>query len=464
MEVERNIPDLLAQEAITTAHMNEPHNSQRLTRDVSAQMNRRIKALHDQGLRDPVEFRNVLNAEFGVEWSWEYYCDRLRRASLDWTCGTTKLPQDTSASVNLRLRELSEKGLLGIEIREILNREFGVNLTSGSYRGRMSTLGLTWRSARGTGNESIQINDCLKELWALGRTAEKIREELNRKFARNFSRSAYQRRAYDLGLRLKRTHPAPPAHRGPVPPGVVPTDVSGEQREACLQDPAWEARNRIADWTACRECFRFYKGGGLYSHIEREHGGLAGYRRLHPGARVFSFEHVAKEVDRDCQDMMRECAESYATPEERAEATIDPDYYDKKNITAYRICCIDRCGLKAADLPHHLLNVHGKSTLQYWMMLGRAVPVTSEAVLAKERQKAAAKRAKVAKVERIFANIGRDAEDEVWARVDELYRADKKWKAIKAQADEEFGFKRSIKAYQEGRKRYLARLRQKPTK
>jgi len=193
--------------------------------------------------------------------------------------------------------------------------------------------------------------------------------------------------------------------------------------------------------------------------VKREHGGLAEYRRFHPGARVFSFEHVAKDTGSDCQKLMCDFAESYATPEERAKAATDPDYY--KNIAAYRVCCVGRCGLKAADLGHHLRDVHGMSARDYWIKYGQ-LPITSEAVLAKKREEAAAQRTTIAKAESILSNIGRNAEDEVWTRTDELYNEDLKWSAIKDLLDLEFGFERTVKAYQEGRKRYLAR--QKPTK
>lgn len=62
-----------------------------------------------------------------------------------------------------------------------------------------------------------------------------------------------------------------------------------------------------------------------------------------------------------------------------------------------------------------------------------------------------------------YGDVGRDTEDLVWAYVDGLTKQGLRWDIIKARADAEFDYKRSVKAYQEGRRRYLAR-QEKPTK
>ena len=77
-------------------------------------------------------------------------------------------------------------------------------------------------------------------------------------------------------------------------------------------------------------------------------------------------------------------------------------------------------------------------------------------------EKLAQAKAKLEAANAKWSDVGRTAEDEVWAKVDELYKQELKWPAIKAQVDKAMGYSRTIEAYQEGRKRYLAR--QKPTK
>jgi|SRR5581483_484515 len=84
-----------------------------------------------------------------------------------------------------------------------------------------------------------------------------------------------------------------------------------------------------------------------------------------------------------------------------------------------------------------------------------------EANVADLREQLSAAEARLQNLPAAWA-VGRKAEDEVWAMVDDLFNQRFKWGAIKARVDRATGFPRSIKAYQEGRKRYLNR--QKPTK
>jgi hypothetical protein len=61
-----------------------------------------------------------------------------------------------------------------------------------------------------------------------------------------------------------------------------------------------------------------------------------------------------------------------------------------------------------------------------------------------------------------WSEVGRDAEDETWAMADELYHQKWDWDTIKARCDQIFSVNKTVKAYQEGRRRYLKR--KKPTK
>ena len=238
--------------------------------------------------------------------------------------------------------------------------------------------------ARATGNESEQMNARIKQLWKDTTPGREMVSIINREFGREFSPFAIYHRANNLGLKVIRARPRPSSSR---------KSVAEMQRESCLEDPAWEAREEMRDSTACRECFRFYKGGGLYAHVKTQHMHINEYRKIHPGARLFSFQFVARDTGRDCQELMREFATSYATPEERTKAATDREYYDKNEIKKYRICCVERCGLKAADLGHHIRNVHGMSTQDYWVQVG-LLPITAVAVLERSREKDAKRNAR----------------------------------------------------------------------
>jgi hypothetical protein len=61
-----------------------------------------------------------------------------------------------------------------------------------------------------------------------------------------------------------------------------------------------------------------------------------------------------------------------------------------------------------------------------------------------------------------WSEVGRDAEDETWAMADELYHQKWDWDTIKARCDQIFSVNKTVKAYQEGRRRYLKR--KNPTK
>jgi predicted transcriptional regulator len=286
------------------------------------------------------------------------------------------LTGDESARMNERIKELRGQGISGPGLPAILNPEFGVELPPAAYRARVAHLRLTWKGARATGEESAQMMARLKELAAEGVCARDIATTLNREFQRSLSPFAYYARARKLGLKLRRGHPRASSRRECVPQ---------EQRHACLQDPAWEARKNISDRTACRECFRLYRGP-VTLHLKAQHGmSLTKYRQLHPEARLFSFKQVAADTGRRCQDLMHEFAESHATPEERAAAALaGREYYRRNAITDHVICCVECCGFKSTQLHHHLRNSHGMSTRDYGTKYGW-LPVTPEAILAKAR-------------------------------------------------------------------------------
>jgi len=295
-----------------------------------------------------------------------------------------RLSGDESTRMNERIRELRGQGVPGPHIPSILNQEFGVQFPPAAYRARAAHLHLTWKGARATGKESEQISARLKQLVAAGVCGKDIVATLNREFQRDLSAFAYYARARKLGLKVLRGRPCPSRRRESVPP---------EKRDACLQDPAWEARNNIVDRTACKECFYLYVGP-LTFHLKASHEGMhwRKYRQLHPCARLFSFKKVAADTGRDCQELMREFADSYATPEDRASAVAEGwKFYRQRGITTYTICCVERCGFKATELGRHLRNVHRMSTRQYWAEYG-VLPITAEASLARARAKGKARK------------------------------------------------------------------------
>jgi predicted transcriptional regulator len=65
--------------------------------------------------------------------------------------------------------------------------------------------------------------------------------------------------------------------------------VTPEQLEACRRDPAWEARQRMADCVVCRECGAKLRSplGGTMGHLWRRHEmTVRAYRAAYPGARA----------------------------------------------------------------------------------------------------------------------------------------------------------------------------------
>ena len=67
--------------------------------------------------------------------------------------------------------------------------------------------------------------------------------------------------------------------------------VTPEQLEACRLDPAWEARQGMANCVVCRECGAKLRSplGGREGHLWRLHEmTLRAYRAAYPGARARS--------------------------------------------------------------------------------------------------------------------------------------------------------------------------------
>jgi predicted transcriptional regulator len=320
--------------------------------------------------------------------------------------------------MNDRIKQLHGLNYTRIEALAMVNAEFGVDLRYSSFCDRERGLGLRFRGARATGEESERLNARIRQLWEQKTPGREIVEVVLREFGRDFTPGSIYSRARKMGLEVVRAQPRPSSSRELVPEA---------QRGACLDDPAWEARpeNKIADRTACRECFRFYKGG-LPAHLKAQHHmTTTQYRQLHPGARLFSFEHAARDTGRDCKELMQEFANSYATPEERARASeLGRNYYSESD--GFTICCVPRCGLKCTDLNHHLRNVHHMSGLEYRAKYGLHLPSTPPAILAQNKRQRKTQREKFRTADKAV----RTAEE----RVDKLTQELKKAKADLAKA------------------------------
>jgi hypothetical protein len=199
----------------------------------------------------------------------------------------------------------------------------------------------------------------LDELCGQGECGSDIRTILNSEFRLDWKLQSYRRRVLSRGLEWPFTPRAGRAKGCEYLPE--------EQRSICYQDPAYEARNRMAKAVICRECFAILHGE-LGKHLPRIHpeaSNSAKYRRRNPGAPLFSWHAIATKENSGCEDVMREVAERYATPEERSAAAADPEYEEKESIREYVICREERCGLKAASLCSHIPRAHDKSAKVY---------------------------------------------------------------------------------------------------
>ena len=212
-----------------------------------------------------------------------------------------------------------------------------------------------------THEQSAQVNRLLGELCPQlpGTT---VSETINRKLELSLPPHFYRLRARRADFQWLPTPRGGRYTRGKYLPQA--------QREACLEDPAFEARNDIADRVICRECFAIVES--LDTHLSRVEKKTADdYRRLHPGVRLFAFKIIASrqvrikggDVEQYARKLMRKFAENYATPAERAAAAADPKYEKHRDIAGYVICRIPRCGFKSVGrLRWHLEKVHEMRT------------------------------------------------------------------------------------------------------
>jgi predicted transcriptional regulator len=103
---------------------------------------------------------------------------------------------------------------------------------------------------------------------------------------------------------------------------------------------------------------------------------------------MFTYDRIATEGGHDVNVWIAKKAEEYATPEERAACSDDPDYYyDKNEISEYVICLEDRCGFKSkGSLKKHLESQHRK-TVRKFKQEHKSAPTIARA-WAKEKRKA----------------------------------------------------------------------------
>lgn len=145
--------------------------------------------------------------------------------------------------------------------------------------------------------------------------------------------------------------------------------LSAEQRKECGRDPAYEARNKIADRIYCKECFLGLKASGrLRKHVVRRHADLgpdpwSEYLRRHPGARVTTFAQVARQQKCDVQELMASFAASYLTPAKLDDCRRDPEWENRNglNFVACRICGLNSTG----ELGKHVEKQHGLTWEEY---------------------------------------------------------------------------------------------------
>lgn len=223
-----------------------------------------------------------------------------------------------------------------------------------------------------TPEQSRRLNRRLRKFCAAGMPGTQIHQMINAEMGLDLRFQTIFKRVQNLGLRWTFT---PRTGRSRPDTEYLPE----EQRAACYADPAWEARNGIADQVICRECFAVFRDGamdGKNGHLWLIHRDLLGcespeevrpcYRRRNPGAPLFTSQRIAKQQRVRVSKLMTAEAELYVTPEELAAADTDPDYEEHNGIKKYVICREPRCGFKSVEsLTKHLRSQHGKTVVQY---------------------------------------------------------------------------------------------------
>lgn len=211
-----------------------------------------------------------------------------------------------------------------------------------------------------------RLNQRLAELCAQQTPGPDLVKILNEEFGLGWTFQAFFQLVQRRGLRW-----TPRARAGRQRPSTE--CLAEEQRRACYEDPAYEARNGIVDRVICRECFAILRDGAMQSHGKHGHSGhvraidkmsLKQYRLRNPGARTFTFERIAQQLGRGVRELMAKEVEKFATPDERAAAAADPEYEDHKDIKGYVICRVERCGFKSRRLNNHIY-AHGMKVIEY---------------------------------------------------------------------------------------------------
>ncbi len=190
-------------------------------------------------------------------------------------------------------------------------------------------------------------------------------------------------------------------------------------------NPNEEIARGITEYVVCRECgVHVHRLDRACSHLRVKHDGMTTkqYQAKWPGAPTVSVERRQKNLE--------QCAGWRSKPVNREK--IKAGTAVQRDKIKSKLAEVDDLRAQRDGLRLELVDVDKKLA-------------TAEAKAAK------------------WAGVGRDAEDPVWACVDALVEQGLRWKNIKYLADVKFGYKRSIKAYQEGRRRYLER-QGKPTK
>jgi transposase-like protein/predicted transcriptional regulator len=280
------------------------------------------------------------------------------------------------------LRQFLPSANSGARLAAQVNEMLHLKLLAKTYKriateAGLFTEGLVWPShqvRRFTPEQSEQLNRQIAELHATGHSRKQIAETIGLGYA------TICQRGRKLGLEWLSTRAGRPRLTSATE--YLPQD----QVKMCYDDPAYEARNGIADRVICRECCRkaledrssrvaLFRDGamdGKRGHIRLIHDlRRKEYDRRNPGAPIFTWRRRADEANQKfiskaderrvtAEQMMAEEVESYLTEEELAAAKLDPEYEDKPGMERYVICREDRCGFKSASpLNKHVWNVHG---------------------------------------------------------------------------------------------------------
>ena len=308
----------------------------------------------------------------------------------------------------------------GRELTAQLNREFGLDWNEHAYWVRARKAGYRWPGGtlpRLTPEQSRQLDECLRELCAALMPGTEIRKTLNAKFGIGLKLAAYFARVTRLGLPWTKT-----IKTGRAPSGAE--YLSKDQRGACYEDPAYEARQGITDHVICRECFQKLRDGAMHStrgHLWTRHDRmtLQRYRQRNPGARIFTLQRMADEAGRDVLEYAAEEAGQYVTPKQRAAADLDRKYEVHNGMPRYVICRILRCGFKSVGrLDKHLESQHGVKDVDAYRLEHNWAPIHSRDYLTEraERQQvklaeakadlAEAKRRKILRGKPLWMQVG----------------------------------------------------------